>query len=59
MDPATKDRAREKKEKMGEYIAYPDEILDREVIDGFFKDLDVKEGDLYGNTVRVSKWRRR
>ncbi len=48
MDKATKSRAKKKLDKMGQYIAYPDEVLDQSVIDNFFQNLEVKEGDAYG-----------
>ncbi len=57
MDKATKSRAKEKLDKMGQYIAYPDEVLDQSVIDNFFQNLEVKEGDAYGNSLRLLQWR--
>ena len=59
MDDKTKKRAREKMKQMSEFIAYPDEILDQHVIDGFHKDLQIREDDYYGNLVRLSSWRTR
>ena len=59
MDKATKSRAKEKLDKMGQYIAYPDEVLDQSVIDNFFQNLEVKEGDAYGNSLRLLQWRRK
>ncbi len=57
MDKATKSRAKKKLDKMGQYIAYPDEVLDQSVIDNFFQNLEVKEGDAYGNSLRLLQWR--
>ncbi len=59
MDKATKSRAKKKLDKMGQYIAYPDEVLDQSVIDNFFQNLEVKEGDAYGNSLRLLQWRRK
>ncbi len=59
MDATTKSRAKEKMEKMSEYIAYPDEILDRDVVDKFHSGLDIREDDYYGNLLRLSRWRTR
>ena len=35
MDDETKSEAKKKLEKMDQFIAYPDQLLDKETIDGF------------------------
>ena len=41
MGEKTKLRAKDKLKKMGQFIAYPDEILDQAKVDGLHKDLEV------------------
>ncbi len=43
--------------KMSEFIAYPDEILEKSVVDGFHQGLDIKDDDYYGNVARLAQWR--
>ena len=37
MDQETKTKAIEKLRVMGQFIAYPDELLDREIMDNYYK----------------------
>ena len=59
MDEKTKRKAKEKLDKMGQYIAYPEEVLEQTVIDNFFQGLEVEDDDAYGNALRLMQWRRR
>ena len=52
MDGPTKEKARKKLEKMDQFIAYQDEFLDKDLIDGLYDGLEVKEGDFLGNVLR-------
>ena len=46
MDEATKESARTKLDKMRQFIAYPDEMLDQDTVDSHFKVCKrEKEGD--------------
>ncbi len=59
MDAATKKRARGKLEKMDQFIAYSDEFLIKEEVDGLHKDITVSADDYLGNTLNLIKfWRK-
>ena len=45
MDDKTKERAKEKLNKMDQLIAYPDELLNQKIIDGFYAPLESLSSD--------------
>ena len=49
MDDKTKEKAQLKLTKMRQFIAYPDEILDRDLVDNFHNGAEVKADDHVGN----------
>ena len=55
MDDDTKKEARKKLSKMKEFIAYPEEILIKEKVDGFYADLDLDKADYFGNVLKIRK----
>ena len=55
MDKETKAEARKKLVKMKQYIAYPQEVLDKEIIDGYYDKLEIDEGDFFGNVLKIGK----
>ena len=58
MDEETKRRAELKLEKMSETIAYSDEFLVKETVDGIHRGLVITSDDFYGNSFRIVKfWR--
>ncbi len=52
MDEPTKDKALKKLHKMKQYLAYPDEFLNKDLIDGFYQGVEMKENDFLGNVLR-------
>jgi predicted metalloendopeptidase len=58
MDQATRGKAHEKLDQMIQFIAYPDELLDKSKVDGMFSELDIQEGDYLGNVLKLIKWYR-
>ena len=40
---------------MREFLAYPDEVLNKTIIDGVFEGLEIKEDDYLGNILRMSR----
>merc|ERR1712243_76722 len=57
MDEKTKENAIKKMENMDQVVAYPDELLDLEIIDEYYKGLNVKD-DHYENEILLSKFAR-
>ena len=55
MDPVTKKNAHEKLKKMDKNIAYPDELLDRAIVDAHFANVEVSDEDYLGNELALSK----
>ena len=51
MDPTTKSRAYDKLEAMKRFIAYPDELTDESVVEGYHAGLVIDEDDFFGNQV--------
>ena len=49
MDPTTKSRAYDKLEAMKRFIAYPDELTDESVVEGYHAGLVINEDDFFGN----------
>ena len=49
MDDKTKLKARKKLEHIDEFIGYPDEILDRNVVEDHHNGIDINEDDYFGN----------
>ena len=58
MDPLTKSRALKKLKVMRNFIAYPDELTDEDTVTQHHSGLIIKEGDFYGNQLRLSTWNR-
>jgi len=57
MDDKTKERARNKMNKMDQYIAYPDEMRDQSVIDGFYAPMErLTATDFMQNDIKMSKF---
>jgi len=58
MDDETKARAEKKLEKMEQFIAYSDEFLDKEKVDGLHKSVEMIENDYLENTLKLIRfWR--
>ena len=55
MDDVTKVEAKKKLEKMGQYIAYPDEMIEKEKVDGLHKGLEAS-GNYYENILERDKF---
>ena len=53
MNDITKARALKKLENMDQFIAYSDEILDKEKIDGLHMEIQIVENDYLGNSFRL------
>jgi len=59
MDDATKARALKKLDKMDQFIAYSDEFLEKDKVDGIYKTIEIVENDYLGNTLHLVRfWRR-
>ena len=56
MDKETKAEARKKLVKMKQYIAYPQEVLDKKIIDGYYDKLEIDEEDFFGNVLKIGKF---
>ena len=56
MDDETKNEARKKLSKMGQFIAHPDEVLVKEKVDGFYAGLDLDKEDYFGNELKINKY---
>ena len=56
MDPLTKSRALKKLEVMNNMIGYPDELTNEDIVTKHHAGLVIKEGDFYGNKLRLSSW---
>ena len=54
MDKDTKKEAFNKLEKMHQTLAYPEEFVDQDKIDGLYKGLIIKENDYFGNIMSLS-----
>ena len=55
MDDETKDEAKKKLKNMKHFIGYPDEVLNKEKIDDFYKGLNMVEEDYFGNVLKIHK----
>ncbi len=55
MDDVTKEKARKKLDTMKQYLAYQDEFLDRDLIDGLYEGVEIKDDDLLGNALRLNR----
>ena len=51
MDNETKLEAKKKLVKMKQFLAYPDELLDREKVDEYYNYLEINEDDYFGNVL--------
>lgn len=59
MDDNTKKRARAKMEKMDQFIAYSDEFLLQDKVDGLHQGITILQDDYLGNTLNLIKfWRK-
>jgi len=56
MDDMTRERAKDKLRTMKEYIGYPEEILQENLLEELYEDLEVGAGDHFNNGIRMSKW---
>jgi predicted metalloendopeptidase len=56
MDDETKNEARKKLSNMKQFIAYPDEVLIKEKVDGFYAGLDLDKEDYFGNELKINKY---
>ena len=55
MDEETQNKARKKLNNMKEHMAYPEELLNSEKVDGAYSELDPDEEDYVGNLLKLSK----
>lgn len=53
MDPLTKKEALKKLDAMGSIIAYPNELLDDEIVEDFFKDLKLSESIFLESAIQI------
>lgn len=59
MDDITKARALKKLEKMDQFIAYSDEFLQKDKVDGLYKTIEIVENDYLKNTLHLIRfWRK-
>lgn len=59
MDEDTKARAEKKLEKMDQFIAYSDEFLDKEKVDGLHRGIEIADDEYLENTLRLIRfWRK-
>jgi predicted metalloendopeptidase len=56
MDPKTKEKAKHKMLQMHQFIAYPDEILDRDIVEKHHEGIEIKADDYLGNALRLTQW---
>ena len=56
MDQLTKSKALNKLQVMKNFIAYPDELTDEDTVTKHHSGLEVKEGDFFGNKLRINRW---
>ena len=56
MDDETKLEAKKKLVKMKQFLAYPDELLDREKVDEYYNYLEINEDDYFGNVLRTLRF---
>ena len=56
MDEETKQEARKKLVKMKQFIAYPQELLEREIVDEYYNNLEINEEDYFTNVLKVGKF---
>ena len=56
MDDTTKSKAFDKLEAMKRFIAYPDELTDEAVVEGYHSGLIIDEEDFFGNQAGI-QWR--
>jgi predicted metalloendopeptidase len=59
MDDKTKARAEDKLNRMKERIGYPDEILSKDLVEDYHKDLVITEEDYLENQIRMILWSRK
>ena len=58
MSEKVKDRAKKKLAEMDQFIAYSDEFLEKDKIDGLHQGIQISETDLFGNALNLLKfWR--
>ena len=55
MDNETKKKAKTKLTNMKQFMAYPDESLDKDKVDGFYDGLELDVGKYFENTLKVAK----
>ena len=53
MDEETKAEAQKKLQKMGQYIAYPDDYLEQDKVEAIYQGLDLKEDTYFANAIAL------
>jgi len=56
MDEATRKAAQLKLEKMLESVGYPNEMLDRSIVEDLYKNLEVDGSSFYRDKLKISKY---
>ena len=56
MDDETKVEARKKLQKMRQFIAFPDEFLDQEKVDGIYNEMEFDEDAYLKNELKLAKF---
>jgi len=56
MDEVTRKKALEKLKAMSQFIAYEDEYLDKNIVDGFHKDIKISPTDFFENDLNLNKF---
>jgi len=56
MDKETKKKALEKLEAMDEFFAYEDEFLDKNIVDGLFKNVKISPTDYFENELNLNQF---
>ena len=56
MDKETKVEARKKLKNMRQFLAFPDEFLDQEKVDGIYEEVEMEEDSYLENVLKLSKF---
>ncbi|CAM6054377.1 unnamed protein product, partial [Sphagnum tenellum] len=56
LDDTTKHEAMNKLSTMKYFVGYPDEILNKTIVEEHFSGIEITEDDYFGNFIRLVKW---
>ena len=56
LDNKTKDKAKKKLDTMDQFIGYPDELVNKDIMDEYYSNLEFSEGNYFQNQLNIKKF---